>query len=297
MSIQNQARLAWRLALGYHIPMAKLQRYAIIGFPLGYSLSPALHNYFFKEHDLLACYSSLPLVREDLAHFFESGIYEGFNVTVPHKEAVIPFLPAVTPIAQSIGAVNTVKRTETGYLGTNTDADGFLLMLKEDLQLSLTDRSILLVGAGGAARAISYAALSSGVKRVSIYDRDPLKTRQLIDHYHTPELVDIRSLEISTTPWKDFDVIINATPIGMENTLNESPISVDQLEQLSPNALVVDIIYSPAETLLLKMARKRGLTAINGLGMLAGQGVLAQQFWFGTSLPYATAKSILLNGH
>ncbi|OGI08234.1 MAG: shikimate dehydrogenase [Candidatus Margulisbacteria bacterium GWF2_35_9] len=272
-------------------------KYAVIGYPLGYSLSPLMHNHFFKKEGIDASYISLPIKTEDLKKMVDTGEYAGFNVTIPHKESILPYLTKVTEAAQTIGAVNTVKKTATGYIGTNTDGDGFLLMLKHEKNLSLNDKNIVLYGAGGAAKAICYGAIKSGAKSLYIYDPDQQKVESLVSKSKYDLRYNIiRFLKDPQTMLPQTDIVINATPIGMEKTINESVLNLSELKLLPKHAYVIDIIYAPLQTQLLKLANSIGLQTINGIGMLAGQGVLAEDYWFNKSLPYEEAKTLLLNG-
>lgn len=269
-------------------------KYCLIGYPLGYSLSPALHNYFFSEEKIDASYVSHPLKKEQLKDLFESKQFKGFNVTIPYKEDVLPLCDELTETAQKIGAVNTVKLVGGKYIGTNTDAPGFTLMLKEEANFELTDKTIFLLGAGGAAKAITYSALTENCKKIMIYDISEERTAVLKNHYANKK---IETTSV-TTRFQDIiaqaDIIINATPIGMEETINQSILNEEQLAFANNNCLIVDIIYSPEKTKLIALAQSRGLKTLNGLGMLAGQGILGEKFWFSKNLRYNISKEILL---
>jgi shikimate dehydrogenase len=270
------------------------KQYGLIGYPLGYSLSPALHNYFFLEENINANYVSCPLNKEQLKDLFESKKFSGFNVTIPYKEDVLALCDELTETAQKIGAVNTVKLVSGKYIGTNTDAPGFTLMLKEEANFELTDKSIFLLGAGGAAKAITYSALTENCKKLDVFDINEVRTAVLKNNYANKK---IETTSV-TTRFQDIiaqaDIIINATPIGMEETINQSILNEEQLSFAKKTCLVVDIIYSPPRTKLMALAESRGLKTLNGLGMLAGQGILGEMFWLSKNLRYNISKEVLL---
>ncbi|MDD4527886.1 MAG: shikimate dehydrogenase [Candidatus Margulisbacteria bacterium] len=269
-------------------------QYAVIGYPLGYSLSPALHNYFFSEYKIDATYISLPLKKDQLTELFEAKKFAGFNVTIPYKEDVLSLCDELTETAKQIGAVNTVKLVNGKYLGTNTDAPGFSLMLKEDADFELSNKNILLLGAGGAAKAITYSALNDNCNKLFVYDISEERTNSLKNQYNSTKIATSYSVEDFKTIIPLANIIINATPIGMENTLNQSILNKEQLSLAKKDCLIVDIIYSPPKTQLLTIAENLGLKTLNGLGMLAGQGILAEKFWFSRNLRYNISKEVFL---
>ncbi len=269
------------------------EQYAVIGYPLGYSLSPALHNFFFSEENIDATYVSYPLKKEELGELFKSKKFKGFNVTIPYKEDALPLCDELTDTAKQIGAVNTVKLVNGKYIGTNTDAPGFSLMLKEDANFELLNKNILLLGAGGAAKAITYTALNEKCKKIVVSDISSERANGIKTQYADNRIETILAKDfINVIP--DMDLIINTTPIGMENTIDQSVLSYEQLSLAKKTCLVVDIIYSPPETKLMKIASSLGLQTINGLGMLAGQGILGEMFWFLKSLRYNISKEVFL---
>ena len=264
--------------------------YGLVGYPLGHSLSPVMHNTAFKELDVEAEYVLFPMKKEEIESFFKelkddnSHIF-GLNVTVPHKENVIPFLDALDPFATKVGAVNTVVIDKNRRLvGFNTDGPGFLAHLTE-VGFDAKGKRISILGAGGAARAIVsvFCLLSSRPDSVRIYDVDKEKAVALVQdigsrvdasHVHVVNSIDDLNIELA-------DLLINATPIGMKA---EDPCLVSK-ELLHSNMLVYDLVYNPPETPLLKMAKAKGAKAVNGLKMLFYQGVLAFQHWAEIQLP------------
>ena len=254
---------------------------------------PLLHNAFFKKEGIDATYTSVPLTLDELGPWVNAKAFSGFNVTVPHKENILPFLDELSDSASAIGAINTVKNVNGHLRATNTDSPGFTLMLKEDLGLSMKGLNILLLGAGGASRAITYSAGLEGASCIHVFDTDTSKSESLKSHFASLPIELIPSIGRLSGTLPLVDLVINATPVGMEATVDISILSADDLAQLKPTTPVVDIIYVPAETKLLRLARERGLPTCNGLGMLAAQGILAEEFWFGKRLDYATAKDLL----
>ena len=250
--------------------------YGVIGYPLGHTLSPVLHNAAFRACGLNAVYlafesNNLPGA---LAGMRALGI-RGLSVTIPHKESVIPLLDEVDELAEKIGAVNTVTNRENRLIGTNTDALGALKALQDKTELA--GKSGLIVGAGGAARAIGYLLKEQGV-RLTVTNRSEARGAAMANFLNCS----FRPLaEIHKQP---ADLLIQTTPVGMfpqgEQCLLES-------EYLESGMVVMDIIYNPLETRLIRMARERGCTAINGLPMFIQQG--AEQFrqWTGLQPPVA----------
>jgi len=258
--------------------------YGLVGYPLGHSLSPLMHNAAFDALGVDAVYKLFPLQEGELEPFFkdlkdeESPIF-GLNVTVPYKEKVVRFLDNVDPLVDKIKAVNTIfindKRKLVGY---NTDAPGFLAHLSE-LGFAADEKSVAIIGAGGAARAIIsvLCLIVERPKSIKIYDIDKGKAEFLvkdiseninIDIVETVNSIDDLNIESS-------ELLINATPIGMKE---KDPCLVEE-GLLHSGMLVYDLIYNPAETELLRLAREKGAQVSNGLGMLYYQGVLAFQRW------------------
>ncbi len=264
--------------------------YGLIGYPLGHSLSPVMHNAAFEALEVDATYNLFPLKEEELSSFLgelkspDSPIF-GLNVTVPYKEKVIPYLDTLNPYAKKVKAVNTIvvgkNRKLTGY---NTDGPGFLTHLTE-LEFNPQSKRISILGAGGAARAILsvFCMADQGPEWIKIYDIDYNKAKALVNDLSQSlncekveicQSIDDLNIELS-------DLLINATPIGLKET--DVPIIEEDL--LHSDMLVYDLIYNPAQTKLLKMAEEKGAKTSNGLGMLFYQGVLAFQHWAEIDLP------------
>lgn len=263
--------------------------YGLVGYPLGHSLSPIMHNTAFNMLDVDAVYELFPMEKTALQAFFadlkkDTSHIFGLNVTVPHKENVIPFLDGMDPFAAKVGAVNTVVITDKRKLiGCNTDGPGFLLHLKES-GFDPKDKRVAVIGAGGASRAIIsvFCLLPERPYSIKIYDVDPLRVATLM--YDLSTRMDTKCVEVVKSI-EDLnielaDLLINATPVGMKE---DDPVLVKE-DSLHANMMVYDLVYNPAETKLLKAARLKGAKSVNGLRMLFYQGVLAFQRWAETEL-------------
>lgn len=264
----------------------------VIGDPIAQSKSPIIHGFWLEQLGLVGRYERSHVRGEDLAGFLagrrlDAG-WRGCNVTVPHKQAVIPLLDRLDPIAASIGAVNTIVREADGSLtGYNTDAAGFLEPLRPLLDRTHLFRMARILGTGGAARAIIAGLAQHGFTLV-LAGRDPAKARALLDelapgeHHAVP-------LDTFAAP-TDFafddragclDLVINATSLGMAG---QPPLAFD-ISHAPPGAIVYDIVYAPLETRLLADAAARGLPVIGGLAMLIGQAAAAFRLFFGQAAP------------
>ncbi len=271
--------------------------YGLIGYPVGHSLSPLMHNTAFRELKVDADYRLFPLKEEELKGFFEdlkrkdSPIF-GLNVTIPYKEKVLKFLDTVSPFAEKVQAVNTIviskKRWLTGY---NTDGPGFLTHLTE-MAVHPEGKRISILGAGGAARAIVSVLCILPERPISIriFDIDKKKTiglltdlgqRMDVSIVQKADSIDDLNIELA-------DILINTTPIGMKN---EDPCLISP-DILHPRLFVYDVIYNPSETKLLQLAKSKKAKTANGLGMLFYQGVLAFQHWADVQLPEPIKKKM-----
>jgi shikimate dehydrogenase len=269
----------------------------IFGFPIRHSASPAMHNAAFQNLNMNGTYLSFEVLPGLLKKAVESIPvlnFDGINVTIPYKEKVLPFLDELSPEASLIGAVNTIKNQEGKLIGFNTDAEGFQKALEEKWGRSLTGAHLVLIGAGGAARAVAVQAGIAGVRRLSILNRDKTRLRKLIQHMltHFPKTDVIGFVlgdEKARSEVKSADCIINATSLGMENG-DAMPIPPDWL---SPKNYVYDLIYRPFKTRWVQAAIKRGCRASGGLEMLLYQGALSFQIWTGRKAPREVMRRAL----
>lgn len=260
----------------------------LIGRNIAYTLSPLMHNTMFRTMGLDYVYVPLPVEPEHLKDAI-AGIkalnFVGVNVTIPYKEEVIPLLDWISDDARDIGAVNTVKVEDDSTLsGYNTDVYGFLQSVKEELNFVPQDKRILVIGAGGAGRAIATGCVKEGAKRVVLVDiisekLENLK-KDLLSLSPTTEIVGYlpNETEKIETELSNIDLVANATPIGM-NPQDKPPIP---LNSLNKQAVVFDAIYAVKETATMRSARLAGCSAaINGIGMLVHQGAKGFELWTG----------------
>ena len=263
--------------------------YGIIGDPVSHSLSPLLHNTAFQNLGVNALYKTFLLKKEALKDFFgdlkkkDSPIF-GLNVTVPYKEKIVEYMDLMSPFAEKVKAVNTIVISKERMLeGFNTDGLGFLVHIKE-LKFNTQNKRIAVLGAGGTARAIIAALclLPQRPESIRVFNHHRHKADQLIeDLSQRMDTSIVRSVDtVVGLNIGIADLVINTTPLGMKD---DDPCLIDEA-LLHSKMLVYDVIYHPAETPLLKMAKKKGAQCANGLGMLFYQGILAFQHWANVEL-------------
>jgi len=269
----------------------------LFGYPVKHTLSPIFQNSAFQARKLNYVYLPFEVAPNELGSAIRSlpalGI-TGVNITIPHKESVIPYLTGLSTEAQIIGAVNTIKVVDGKLLGYNTDGHGFAAALKENLKTNLNGKKIMLLGAGGGARAVASKALMEKAGKVYIGDIVEAKVNKLISDlkkiYPDAELVPYYLNDNGIKGvLEDVNILVNATPVGMKK---EDPILV-RPEWLKKNLLVFDLIYNPSETKLLKAAKKQGCRCCNGLGMLIHQGARSFEIWTGKKAPIEVMKKAL----
>jgi len=267
--------------------------YGILGHPVAQSLSPAMYNAAFQALGLDAVYVPFPVEPAALptavAGLAAAGV-RGFNVTLPHKQAILPLLDDVTPEARAMGAVNTVRVEQGRLRGTNTDGAGFLLSLTHDLGFSPGGRSVLLLGAGGSARAIALALLGAGVGRLTIANRTLDRAEALVADCRTRfPAIPVEALGLEQAAGTAPDLLVNSTSVGMGD--GRAPV---ELAAVGVREAVLDIVYHPSETPLLAAARGLGLHCANGIGMLLYQGVAALRFYTDREPPVEVMREALL---
>jgi shikimate dehydrogenase len=269
-------------------------RLGLTGCPLDHSLSPALHGAALQACGMQGSYSLFPIPRDDiqglraLLEQVRAGELTGLNITIPHKQNVFPLVDELTPPARAIGAVNTIYLKEGKLIGDNTDAPGFMMDLNKFLQEGYikvgkndggTGKSALILGAGGAARAVAYALAKAGWS-ITIASRRIEQAREMANshwqvcHYDASHI----GLLLPT-----FHLIVNATPVGMFPNTAASPWR-DSLA-FPKEVAMYDLIYNPRETQWVRQARAAGLLASTGIGMLVEQAALAFQLWTGQDIP------------
>jgi len=258
----------------------------ILGHPVAHSRSPLIHGSWLAEHGLAGSYERVDVAPDDLPAFVErlrAGEFTGGNVTVPHKEAMLPLIDEVSEAARAIGAVNTLWRESNRILGDNTDVAGFLAHL--DATAPGWDKRVgtaLVLGAGGAARGIATGLKARGLPRIILVNRSRARADALVAALGSP---------LAAADWSqrdelvaEADLIVNTTALGMHG---QPPLDLD-LAHLRPGAIVDDIVYVPLKTPLLMEAERRGGIAVDGLGMLLHQAVPGFARWFGVT-PLVTA--------
>jgi len=263
----------------------------LLGYPVEHSLSPAMHNAAFKHLGLDCCYLTFPVKPEllkDAVKAVKALNLAGANVTMPHKENIIPLLDQVDADASFIGAVNTIVNSNGKLMGYNTDGRGFMRSLSE-AQISVDRKNVLILGAGGASRAIGFY-LAKKASALFIYDIDRKKAGKLIrDLKKIKGNVSFFSYQRSaiSSQLDDIDIIINATPLGLKKG---DPLPVD-INLLKPRHVICDLIYK--NTPLLQKASMKGCRTLNGLGMLLWQGVFAFELWTGKKPPVEVMRKAL----
>lgn len=252
--------------------------FAVLGDPIGHSMSPSMHNDLFTHYNMDAIYLPFQVKAnklEDAVKGLKALGARGFNVTVPHKSTIIPFLDGVDELAMNIGAVNTVVNQDGLLIGYNTDGPGFMRGL-EGFIPSVSDQKILIIGAGGAARAIYFTLAKNKPIAVDIANRTVETAAQLIGE--CPFRVSSRAISLhEANQYLDqYDLIIQTTMIGMYPKVSEQPFD---LLHLKKQALVCDIIYNPLHTQFLLEAKDKGARIQNGIDMFVYQGALAFEKW------------------
>lgn len=270
--------------------------YGLIGYPIAKSLSPEMHNAAFKRLGLNAVY----VLFETQINYFPKALEKmrlmrvnGFNVTVPYKEEVMPYLDKLDAQAKAIGAVNTVVNKGGALIGYNTDAPGFIASLKNDLGIRPKNKDIFILGAGGAARAIGFALAKEKASSITFYDTVSSRAEKLANDigkiFKACRVKAIPAAKSASEMLKASSLLVNASSCGMKKG---DPMPVD-IKLLPKGIAVYDIIYNPTPTKLVKAAKAKGLRAVNGLGMLLYQGALAFKIWTGRSAPIEVMRGAI----
>ncbi len=263
--------------------------FGLTGYPLGHSLSPKIHAAALEACGLAGDYSLFPIAPEDLPGLqallnrLRHGELNGLNVTIPHKQTVIPFLNDLTSSARSIGAVNTIYFRDGKLIGHNTDAPGFLADLARCFSAFSPPHSALVLGAGGAARAVVAALLSADWQvRLAVRPADLSQACELSLH-HSSLITYFSFDEFSSQDLSNLGLVVNATPLGMSPAIESCPWPAGL--DFPKGAAIYDCVYNPRETLLVRRARAAGLPSATGLGMLVEQAALAFEIWTGHNPP------------
>jgi shikimate dehydrogenase len=271
----------------------------LIGYPVAHSLSPRLQEAGFAALGIEARYELWETPAEALAARIQSlraPEILGANVTIPHKEAVLPWLDEVDPQAVRIGAVNTIVKREGRLIGYNTDASGFLRAVRErgGASFALQGRQTVILGSGGAARGAAIALLESRVNSLTILGRTGVHIEALVKHLQQQHSATVRGALLETDEARQAlcaaDLIVNTTSVGLKP---DDPTRLIDVTEVPSSALVMDMIFNPPQTRLLREAAAHGCLTLNGLSMLLYQGMLALELWTGQSAPEAVMRAAL----
>ena len=248
-------------------------KFAVIGQPIAQSLSPVLHSEMFHQLGIDATYCATEVSENELPHILQrvkTGEIDGLNVTIPHKSSVMDFLDEINPRAQKIGAVNCVYQKNDKLIGNNTDWFGFSMALRKN-DISVAEKEVLVLGAGGVARAVIFALKQAGARQIRVFNRTPNRAQILAD-----EIVLAHPFENIENFVKPDSIIINCTSVGMAS--NDSLM----LENLfSGEQIIVDTIYAPEWTQFRKFGDRAGAKTLGGLDMFIFQGIQSLELWLG----------------
>jgi shikimate dehydrogenase len=256
----------------------------VIGHPVEHSLSPIMHNAALAELELDYVYLPFAIAPENLAvaiaGFATIGV-TGFSVTIPHKQAIMPLLSEITPLAEAIGAVNTVTRKNNQWVGTNTDIAGFISPLQTTYHQDWSQKVAVILGNGGAARAVVAGCHQLGFAEIHVVGRNEQRLTEFRDSWGTPlaENLQVHTWDKLAKLIPQANLLVNTTPIGMYPKVDDSPLSAAEMANLPEGAIAYDLIYIPQPTQFLQQAQKQGAIAIDGLEMLVQQGAAALKIW------------------
>jgi len=270
----------------------------VLGNPIEHSISPQIHNTISSLLGVNAIY--IPLKSEinkleDTIKGLKAVNITGFNVTIPFKEKIMQYLDECSKEAQLIGAVNTVVNKNGRLIGFNTDAEGFAKSFEKAFGKGFKSARILILGAGGAARAVAVKAAMQGAEMINIANRTVQKAADIASLINNHSECRAEALSFEDIKQRNLleetDVIINTTPIGMHPDIDNSPVSIDN--NFSEKHIVYDLIYNPPETKLLKFAKKCGSKTLNGLGMLLYQAISAYELITGINIPDNVSSAVI----
>lgn len=280
-------------------PSTTTKLFVLLGNPLGHSISPAMHNRAFEKLGLDYCYMPVEVRSENLEKVF-AGLTRmnvgGFNVTIPHKLDIIQHLDEIDPLATTIGAVNTICIKDGKTKGYNTDGEGFIRSLEEEGDIIVKNKSIFIIGCGGAVRAIAMTLAFHGAAKIYICNRTMHKAESLVSEINQKicncaEAIP-QQLETQKKAIQRCDILINGTSIGMHPQEDVLPIDESLLHK---DLVVADIVYNPLMTKLLKTAQNKGCPIVPGLGMLIYQGAAAFKLWTGQEPLVSEMSEVVYN--
>lgn len=274
----------------------KSELVAVFGQPVAENPTGVMQEAAFREAGLDWRYLTIEVAPEHLGTAVlgaRSMGFRGFNLTIPHKVAVTAFLNEIAPEARMIGAVNTVRREGDRFIGENTDGKGFLRGLRQDAGIDPKGKRVVILGAGGAARAIATELGLAGVSEITVVNRDPQRGETMTSDLqrNVESKVRLESWNGAFAVPRSVDILVNATSIGLFPNIDSKP-DVD-LSEAGDKMLVCDVVFNPPETPLLAVAKKQGLPVLDGLSMLVYQGVIGFELWTGSSAPEAVMKTAL----
>jgi shikimate dehydrogenase len=280
----------------------------VIGHPIAHTFSPTMHNAAIEALGLDYRYVAFAVAPADLATalagFAAIGVV-GCSVTIPHKQAIMPLLKQITPLAQAVGAVNTIWNTPTGWDGTNTDIAGFIAPLAA-IQADWGQMTAIVLGNGGAARAVVAGCHQLGCREIHVFGRSAAKLADFGASWQDIQLETIAGkvspVQVYTHLWselagfidRDNLLLINSTPMGMHPHVEDSPIDGAMMAKIGAQAIVYDLIYTPRPTKFLQLATANGAIAIDGLEMLIHQGAIAFELWLHQAAPIEVMRQALL---
>ena len=251
----------------------------VIGWPIAHSKSPVLHEYWLKYYGISGSYEAIAIAPEKLEEFVKqlpsSGLVGG-NVTIPHKETILDLASSVDDSARRIGAANTIWLENNRIMVSNTDAYGFSANLDDHAPGWRHGHKATILGAGGASRAVIYALLEAGYRRICIVNRTLARAEHLVERFGN--CCSAHEWQSLAHLLKNTDLLVNSTSLGMEGVETKEMFSLDGMPSQS---IVTDLVYNPLQTALLKTAREAGLKTVDGLGMLLHQAVPGFERWFG----------------
>jgi shikimate dehydrogenase len=272
--------------------------FGLLGDPVEHTKSPFIHNTLFNQFNINAIYVPI-LVKKDSLENAVNGLkaqnFIGFNVTVPYKKDIIKYLDDIANDALLMGAVNTVKNINGKLKGYNTDAEGFVRDFKDGFNTNFKGKRVLLLGAGGTARALAIKLAVEGIQHLTIANRTELNALNIVDLVKNNYGSVVSYINPDSTQFldeiKNSELIINTTPAGMSTYLDATPFDFEFT--FDSKQLVYDVVYSPPKTKFLKQAESYGCTTRNGFGMLINQGVSAFEIWTGKTVARPQAIELL----
>jgi shikimate dehydrogenase len=279
-------------------PNYKAELVGVFGHPVAENPTIVMQEAAFQAMNLNWRYLTIEVYPEDLADAFK-GLramnFQGINLTIPHKVEVLKYLDEVAPDAQLMGAVNTVRREGERLIGENTDGKGFLRSLREDANVDPQDKKVVVLGAGGAARAMTVELALAGAAHLIVVNRSPQRGQELVAllNEKTPTQAEFVLWNKAFTVPPDTDVLVNATSIGLFPNINDKP-DLDY-QTITTRMTVCDVIPNPPNTPFLREAAARSAKTLDGLGMLVYQGAIGFKMWTGLDAPVAVMREALAN--